>query len=311
MTPNAVVRMQKPRDPANPNAVLTGWEVWLPDGTLDGRRLDTTDSYTQGLQESLDYANTYGYEHHILGGREPSTGGAVVLNCTRTPVLPPMQGQRLRWGAVTINVPVPPGEPGLLVDSCLMVDFALEGGQIVYQGQASQHAAVVFKPRNPVPVDGLVTVQNSQFRFTVCGALRFDLSGGGSVAHTLLDMDELNAGGQDVGLQVTQVGPGSNFGSNRIACRQLHGWRKKGLEIGTGPTAAGQVLGANRWDVHLAKDPEHGGDGIAIDTWAIGDRYKGELAGLDWKQGAQKWIERAPGRRNRFDFEDLAACVAS
>jgi len=214
------------------------FNVLLPDGTW----LDTTGSTTQGLQEAVDVmAANGGWDLKVIGG-DSGSGSAVTYWCTTTLTFPPMQGKSIKFGAVTLNMDVStPSHTGVRFDSCMMVDVDMRGAQIVYHGTG---IALDFLPVNPVPLDAVITIAASRFRFATIVALesganviavRFNPNAG-TIGMSFFEFFEIAGGGRSI--RVTNPGVGFSFRDSFITCPLIHGFNSVSIELGTEATRA-------------------------------------------------------------------------
>lgn len=242
------------------------WTVYKPDGTV----LNTAGSTTQGLQEAINFActplGTAGYDLEVIGA-EDATGGAAVIQCTSQLKFPPIQGKKIRFGAVTLNFPNTVTGYCVIFDSMMMLDFDLAGGQIVCSGQSG----VLIKPTVGVPVDKIVAVTVSRLHFqsiamlgsTVGPAITIDCSLGSADAIDLTVQEIL---GGTYGLQVI---PGTKgFVKNFIQLRNVHQQTIAGVLIGSA-SDGGNCYGNN---FKLCLAPATGA--IGVDTFGTDDLFE-------------------------------------
>jgi hypothetical protein len=145
-------------DYVGPWQVVGSWQKFKANAALvdaSGRRADD-------LQKAIDIAltgiGTSGQDFMIKGADAP-TGGAAVINNTRTVAFPATQGKRIDIGAVTIRGDASLGAaPGLWFDSQEMMDFSLNGGQVTYRANG---IPVLFAPEHGTPLDGNVGIVDS------------------------------------------------------------------------------------------------------------------------------------------------------
>lgn len=249
------------------------WKLFSADGVEQSLAASTT----QGLQEAITLActgiGTAGYDIEVVGGNL-STGGAAVLNCTTTVVWPPMQGKKIRFNAVTLNWGSGVGAiRAMTFNSMMMVDFALEGGQVVYQG--SHALPILFKPSVGVPVDLVISIQQTKFYATVWGNTEFDWTGGGSCVLSSFDFNEINGNNAAVAFKVNEVPGGSNFGFNKFRLGHIHAVSGTAVMVGNAAPNAAQTFGYNEWYIIVGDDTVDPTN--ALQTYATKDTYRGTV----------------------------------
>lgn len=253
------------------NAAADGGILTLrPDQILvypDGSTLDVSSTTnTAGVQELIDEAVSGGYDMHITGGEESSTGGGIVYNINQSVVFPAMQGKRITSGAVTLNINSNVGaNPGIVFDSTMLVDVDING-QVVYWGTGD---AILFRPVNPVPVDNMVTIVDSRFRILATVQLgnttnnaAVNLVGDqGAITNNVFDFHEINDG--DWGIIVAT--PNHEVARNRFYSAHVHNQSNTSVKVGHVHNHANNAkITGNKWDVVC--EPDSGKRGF--DTYA-------------------------------------------
>jgi hypothetical protein len=265
-------------DYAGPWQVVGSWQKFKANAALvdaSGRRADD-------LQKAIDIAltgiGTSGQDFMIKGADAP-TGGAAVINNTRTVAFPATQGKRIDIGSVTIRGDASLGSaPGLWFDSQEMMDFSLSGGQVTYRANG---IPVLFAPEHGTPLDGNVGIVDSQFKFTTTGPVAFRwLQGSPAFAEAdhfyfgeLNYSNAQNGAPENADFYVPTVASGQNFGYNLIQSPHVHGSIGIGTlwKIGNGPAPAGQDFGDNIYQLNLIPDSSPGATGI--DTYESNSTY--------------------------------------
>lgn len=174
--------------------------IQLPDGSFINPPTSTS-----CLQEAVNAMATYKGDLHIVGGADVALpGGAVVYNLSTGLDFPPMQGVKIRSGAVTLNYTADLGAtPCVNIDAIMMVDIDLSGAQVVCQNNTSP--AVLVKPCGPVPLDGIKVAIDSRIHITTIfntgtqpwsSALTVDATcaSDSSIGPITIQVDEANGG---------------------------------------------------------------------------------------------------------------------
>lgn len=120
-----------------------------------------TYTQTDGLQEGIDYALRRGLDVYIAGGAAVGRTNNNVYDLNRTLVIPPAQDFRIDGGEAVINYTGSVGN-AIEINSC--EDCHYRFGLVVTG--AHNGAAVVFRPTEPTPIDHLVVITDSSFRFS-------------------------------------------------------------------------------------------------------------------------------------------------
>ena len=120
-------------------------------------------SYTQtdGLQEAVNYATAKGEDVYIEGGSAVGHSNNNVYFLNRTLVIPPEQDFRIDGGEAVINYNPSTGNA---IDINSSEDCHYRFGVIVTG--ATHGKAINFNPTEPTPVDHLVVITDSSFRFS-------------------------------------------------------------------------------------------------------------------------------------------------
>lgn len=229
--------------------------VWrVLDGV--GDEIDISSSTTDGLQEAINSACNNGYDLFVYGGGHKTTGGTneAVITCTTGIDWPTMQGNTIWFGGVDIQFTSAVGSAnGFDFDSCMGVNFQFNG-EIIYQGTS---AAILFSPRNNVPLDGITTIVDSVFHFNTVGStatagqcVRFVPTSGniGRCAFSFVEVIDSSAG--------IQIENSATYFTtqNWIKAVGIHdqdsGLGNVGLKVGNSTTNSGSVVG-NFFDVSV------------------------------------------------------------
>lgn len=246
-------------------------------------------------------ANTYTFTVTTPATSTGSGGGSSVtwvagidrsvISCLNPVVFPPMFNKSIRLGAVTLNLMSSPN-PGLIFDSCMMVNFELHG-QVVYGGISG--TAVLFQPSNPVPLVGNVAIVDSHFYIKTVTSKAPDggcriTPGNGSIAGNRFEFREVNA--TPVGILLAGHTTHA-ITLNTIVVEHLHATTGIGLGVGTATTdqvfanditaflspangagPAVQVFGKNNRLVLAIHDGEGvAGEGIKLESSASGNEF--------------------------------------
>jgi hypothetical protein len=187
------------------------WVVYAPNGVS----IDTVSSTTDGLQEAVTFASNHNMPLRITGSG--------TISCTTTVAIPALQNNvNIRMDGGTINFGAGIGSSnGVTIDSCMMTEMWFNC-QITYEGTGS---ALLFKPTNPVPVDGTTTITASRFYFmTVYGGsaggtcVTIDTTNGAVSNGNRFDFTEINAGDAHVVVST----PAAAFTHNTFSCHLIH-----------------------------------------------------------------------------------------
>ena len=120
-----------------------------------------THTQTDGLQEAIDYALRRGLDVYVEGGAAVGKSNNNVYSLNKTLVIPPAQDFRIDGGEAVINYTGSLGN-AIEINSC--EDCHYRFGLVVTG--AHNGAAVVFRPTEPTPIDHLVVITDSSFRFS-------------------------------------------------------------------------------------------------------------------------------------------------
>ncbi len=288
------------------------WALYDPNGST----VDISASTTDGLQEGFTLAFKTGNNHpfHVYGGARGTAAGApedqAVINCTTTITVPPLDMTSVRIEGVTINFTAAlAGNPGLIIDSCMLADFEMLGSQIVYAGTDS---AVVFRPTLSTPQDSLITIAVSRFvLYVICGTgdkvIEFDCSNG-SIGSNIFEFYEVNADGGHGQYITTNGSVGAPFASNSITAHFLHGTAEVNdslIEITGGEYSDGSI-----WDISMSV-ADHGTaidancrDNVFMaDITPAGNDCNGVIFGTGSKRNSVL-IQRLPDSANAVIFTD-------
>ena len=217
-----------------------------------GAKADGTTNDAPAIQAAIAYGTTNNQHIHLPGFI--SAGTEAVYQCTSQVSVPAnrsfkltMHGGHWRFtSALAANA-------GLLIDSCMMSRFDLQG-EIIYAGTG---AAVSFKPVTNVPVDAVKVIIDSFFHFTTvvntttgggsAANVEFD-PGSGNITGNIFEFIELNgegaAGGGGVtswGIEIVTPGVSLGFTDNVISCTHIHNHNSAGVQVGISTTRATQI----------------------------------------------------------------------
>lgn len=240
-----------------------------------GAKGDGVTNDRTAIQAAITYGAANNQHIHIPGFI--SSGTEAVYLCTSQVTIPANRGFKLtmhggHWqftSALGANA-------GLLINSTMMTELDLQG-EIVYAGSGD---AISFKPTNAVPVDAIITIIDSKFRFntvvnTATGAgsnanVSFDAALG-SITNNTFDLHELNgegAGGgggvTDYGVYVMTPGVGFGFSDNAVISRHAHHHAVAGVQIGPNSTRATQIA-RNQFDISIAPNAST----IGLDCYGV------------------------------------------
>jgi len=175
--------------------------------------------------------------------------------CTTGIVVPPAEQWSCHLHAANVTFTATVTGVGWTFDSMLICDFALYGGQIVYQGNSY---AVYFSPTNPVPIDGIVTISASRFYLsnvvavppsgTATAVIGFNVSLG-NVNNNIFGSVEINGGAvTSYGVEVFGQTANTGYEQNIFDCSMIHGFTAAGIQEGVSTTNA-NTLRQNLWRV--------------------------------------------------------------
>jgi hypothetical protein len=241
---NPVVRMVR-------GSTTSDWIVFDP----HNEPIDISASTTSGLQEAINYACTGGYNLEVQGGATTTAGGGLdygLLFCDASITFPAMRATKITFNAVHLifNTVIASGD-GVIIDSCMMVDFDF-CGEIVHLGSG---VPLRFKPTNPPGVDPLRNVVDSRFNITTVVASNgapacviFDISLH-SLTNTKYSFRELNGAGGGtkaaIGIIVSGADSGANreFTQNIIEATHIHDVTSACIQVGLNATNADNYYG--------------------------------------------------------------------
>jgi hypothetical protein len=263
------------------NNTTSSWVVFRPNGEL----VDITGTTTSGLQEAITYARTNGYNLEVHGGGT-STVDYGLLYCDSGIVFPPMRNMRITFNGVHLifNAGVGTGV-GVLIDSCMMVDFSFNG-EIVHLGSG---VPLKFKPVLPPGVDPLLNIVDSRFDITTVVAsngasacIVFDISVN-SITNSQYNFREINGSGggtkADWGILITGADSGAlaAFTGNLVTATHIHDIKRAGIQIGENATSATSYAG----NIYLVSGCyTDGATAVKFDTWGSHDVVSvGAMAG--------------------------------
>lgn len=297
------------------------WRVYKPDGSL----LNIAGTTTMGYQEACAYALSEGYP--LLVGAKGEKGPAghgtpCYIDCSTPVVWPPAQIGCIIHYNVSLNFGPTDLPYGLLVDSAQNVFVQWLGGQIVYSGPGS---AVIFNPRNNVPIDGFAAIDASNFQFcAICcfkagsdACVRFTCANG-SIIGNKFSFEELNGsevpgtGRAKYGILVDDPPTDKGFVENYIEARTVHLMSDAGLQLCTHAAGFPQNARNNEWHVmgiHPAGPDAHG-----VDTFSGGDRfYIGAITAQESALGQPPTVGiklQSTAAGVTVECGDLSQCVA-
>lgn len=282
------------------------WIVYDPWGNV----INTSGSTTSGLQEAINAActgiGTRGYDLEVIGG-DLSTGGASALSCTSSVVWPPMQGKKIRIGAISISWGAGIGaSTGMSFNSLEMVDFEASGCQLVYHGSG---IALDFHPTSGTPLDGLVAIIDSNVRFTTVGGdgtivVRFRPG----ISNSTFDFAEINSG--SVSIQVdTPSSMAAGFNNNTVRCMHVHGASATGISVGISSSSDNAAIFGNQWflNIYTAGAPAN----AAFNTFALQDHYHIGTIGTQSGTLTDAISLSAQASKNKFFVGQIAAGVVN
>lgn len=249
------------------------WKVYAP----DSGPVDTRGTYSQGLVEAMNYANTQGYDLRILGG---GTGpGAIpqsTIRFSQTVTMPAGNHRRWHFGAVNFAWDGPPADDMLVIDSMDVSYLDLLGVQFVYvQGTG---ACVRFKPTHLIDNGAFTGMTSSTILLgTIAndGAIHAGSSGVrvSCADHAIVGMNlwVQEIANMEIGFLVdTPTGtPSTSFELNKIHLAQVHNISGTALKIGTSATNASHLSG-NQWSGLLNTGQDNA---KAIDTYSSHDSF--------------------------------------
>lgn len=261
-----------------PNIQNNTWIVLKPDGT----NLDISGSKSQGLQEAIDFANTYGYPLYVEGGGYSDLDGRQDYSAIRVSGsirIPPCTVCSYIFQGVDLYFTNNMGSnDGLIFDSADMMNFYFRG-QIIYQGTGS---AVRIVPINKNSEDftgftsstidiGVIAVVGSDLQPIRTGGLGMRISSPkGPFINSKILLGEINGG--VVGFQVDN--PSSSFEQNIIESASIHTQGSVSVQIGTDKVSNGRIYG-NQWKLNINSSSPAGSTKVigAINTWSNNDLY--------------------------------------
>jgi hypothetical protein len=266
------------------------WNVFGPDGSI----IPTTGTTTAGLQEAINYATTYGYNLHVIGGPgvgSPGTSYGLIF-CSSPILWPPLRAITVVMEGVHIIFTSAVTGTGMSFDSMDECDINIVG-EIVYQGNGS---AVAFAPRTPVPVDGGIFIDASRVHISAvvtnggspmsCISFNPTFS---SISFLDFSCDEVNgAGAQNqgavglFGVEVINPQPNTSFEQNIIKLGHVHEVVDAGVQIGT-TTTNQQNMRHNIWTIGSIK-PSGAGNCSGFNTFGSGDIVT--IGGITNEEGA-------------------------
>jgi len=242
------VEMYRLTDSVNSTVPWGTWETKLPDGSI----LVTAGSTTQGLQESVNYAATHGFDLKVFGGqvRHNNFQNPAIIMCTTPLVFPPLELGNIEIGG-TLNFCGPSPQPVAVIFDSIMASRILITGQIVVA--PNWGCGVQFKPRSELPCDqnGPIitasTVLLPSVVMTGGGGVCIDFDASmGSISGNIFEILEPNDGA--VGVRV-HVDADHCFDHNRMLIREIHA-QDTGIDAGVSLGKAAQIFG-NVWDVAI------------------------------------------------------------
>lgn len=308
------------------------WAAYSPSDALLCSGANGSAALTTCLANAINTAFPYavattasGYDFEIVGGDEPSNGagsnrgGAAGWLALTAPLqLPPIQGGKIRIGAITLT-------PGLVIDTCEMCDIEAAGAQLVYDGGAPGSIALRLKPTQVTPLDPNFGVSPARiFSTTVVGRTRLDLSGHASanVDYTNLHIVEMNWVTLTGGCAVLVDSPaaGQNMNNNKFNIEQLHGSGAVTTAFchGTAAPGGGAVLGGSTFNIGIALDSAGATNGF--DEWGSNDEIHLKVSGLStgyalkFESGACKnvaWIWSSSGTATVTDSSGCTGTSAN
>jgi hypothetical protein len=333
-TGRLTVKLQ--RIPPLPTSYGTAtWGAYNPTGTLLCSGSNGTAGINSCVVSAINLAFPYatattasGYDFEIIGGDEPANGtgsnkgGAAALLSTTAPMqFPPIQGGKIRSGAITLQYSG--AGNSLIFDTCEMCDIDFSGAQILTgMGGAGDGVALRFKPTAVTPLDPNFGVSPSRAFFTtVVGRVRYDLSGHAQANVDYFNMHIVESNFQGIvgGCAFLMDSPavGQNMNNNHVMIDQLHGGGTVTTAFchGTAAPGGGAVLGGSYFDIGIALDSAGATNGF--DQWGTGDEIHLRVSGLStgyalkFESGACKnvaWIWAVTGTST---VTDASGCTGA
>ncbi|QDO99085.1 hypothetical protein FNB15_18220 [Ferrovibrio terrae] len=258
-----------------------------------GAEIDISASTTAGLQEAIDYACEYGYDLLVFGGGHRTSDGSMpaTISCTTGINWPPMQGQTIWFGGVDVYfAPGVGSDPGFHFDSCMGVNFHF-AGEIQYGGSGS---AVLFEPRNDVPLDVNTVIVDSTFYLHTVGSqgtdcVRFKPTNGG-IGRCFWKLVEVIDGDDGVVLE----NGSHDITQNIMQLVGIHDQQPGGVSLRVG-TASGGRVNANFIDAGV-----NATDNTAIEVHGKDNKIR---AFIEAQSGTTVGVHlRASAENNRFEM---------
>lgn len=196
-------------------------------GKIVDPRAGTVGDHTQtsGIQEAINYSTSGPRSDVYISGRPGLRTNNNVYFVDATIHIPPVQDFRIDGGEYVLNYDPSVGD-AITIDSCEDCHFRF--GLVVAGGAGG--SAVVFRPTNPTPIDGITVITDSTFRFS---SIATNHPTGTAEAGLLLDASDGSIlwnqffASSVVGFQenVRAIGVAGNRGVlfNKITIRHDHG----------------------------------------------------------------------------------------
>ena len=215
------------------------------------------------------------------------TNTIVAINASEQITFPPLEDWWFEASQCNITFSTAINGPGFSFDSVMASHFVWNG-IIVYQPAVAADSYIVeFRPVNPVPKDGIITVTSSYFRFevmaanpTAIGVIRYaiDLA---SIGGNTFDFIEVNGGG--FGIVANNACSTCVFQQNIINAPNIHNNTTAGVII-SGVTTNQANYGTNIWHVNIASTA------TCFTTWGYQDEVNAACSaatnGLVFNTGA-------------------------
>lgn len=276
-------------------ATSNQWMTYKPDGSI----LDVTGTTTQGLQESINYAQDNGYPLLVMGGGIVFPGSSAVsrLTCSTPISFPTGWGNTYHFIGVDLHYTGNVASDFITFDSADLTEVDFHHSEIIYPGNG---AAVRFNPAANNGED-FAGFTSSTFRLGTIAivnpvtlspesthgiGVRISMpdlglglaNGDGLFTNVSLYVAEINSG--LTGIQVDNPGAGNTFSKNTITAPAIHGQGTTGVAVGTSAGAANLIFG-NHWSLNIAGAPAS----TALSAWGGlssgggGDLYEAALSG--------------------------------
>lgn len=231
----------------------------LQDGA--GNPISIAGTTTSGLTEAINFCANNGCNLDIIGGGTSRTADYGILNFSTPIIVPPLRAMSLRMLGVHLAAAPSITGDAIIWDSLQECTIDLSAGEVTYQGNGT---AIVFKPRNTLPVDGTIGIDVSKIRLcaiahvnaaaTPTSCVTMDVSQG-SIEGAAFEFDELNGAGAVGSSPLAQFGyciQGANaataFRNNTIDIGYAHNIKGACLQVGV-TTNQQAAINANIYNI--------------------------------------------------------------